>query len=175
MLASKVSLIATIVTVISTTMAAASSPSVIAFGYARETLSGIPAAHASANLSDGRTSLPTEYFLYVEVAAGSHVSVNWTSVRGQYYSAALEKVSTPVLIDLNAAVPTGKEETLVPKSKNDVYRVVLGDKLAKAPADYERTQALVHQNDAVVYITIDKSAAYALTKSLKALPPTTGM
>ena len=96
-------------------------------------------------------------------------------MRGRYYRATLEKVSTPVLLDLDAAVPTGKQETLVPKSKNDVYRVVLGNEVVEAPADNERTQTLVHQNDAVVHVTIDNSAAYALTKSLKALPPKAGM
>jgi hypothetical protein len=164
-----------VITAVMLATAAASPPSVIAFGYARETFPGIPPTHAAANLSAGRTGLPTEYFIYVEVAAGSHVSVNWTSVRGRYYHATIEKISTPVLIDLDAAVPTGKQETLVPKSKNDVYSVVLGNEMVRAPLDDARTQTLVHQNDAVVYVTIDDSAAFALTKSLKALPPKAGM
>jgi hypothetical protein len=156
-------------------VAAPSPPSVIAFGYARETLPGIPAAHAATNLSTERAGLPTEYFLYVEVAAGSRVTVNWTSVRGRYYGAMIEKVSTPVLLDLDAVVPTGKQETLVPTSKNDVYRVVLGNEMVKAPPDNQRIQTLVHQNDAVIYVTIDNLVVYALAKSLKELPPKPGM
>lgn len=152
-------------------IAAASPPAVTAFGYARQLLPGIPAEQGS----EARTpALPTEYYLYVEVPPGSHVSANWASVRGQYYAVSLEKVDTPVLLEVDAAVPTGQKNTLVPKTGNDVYRVVLGGPLRKAPED-ERAHALTTKNDAVTSVTIDQSVTYALTRSLKALRPKAGM
>lgn len=152
-------------------IAAANPPAVTAFGYARELLPGIPASPGSS----ARTpALPTEYYLFIEVPAGSHVSANWTSVRGQYYAASLEKVATPVLLEADAAVPTGQKETLVPKTGNDVYRVVLGGQLTKAPDD-ERGRALTTRNEAVTSMTIGQSVTYALTRSLKGLRPKAGM
>jgi len=153
--------------------ACAEPPSLAAFGYFRQILPGIPAAPGPA-AGNQRPGLPPEYFLYVEVAPGGRASVDWAAIRGEYYSASLRRVNTPVLIDEDAAVPTGKKETLVPNSRNDVYQVVLGDKRAGNPRD-EKAAALVRRNDFAARITTDDTHAYAVVKTLTALRPKAGM
>jgi hypothetical protein len=159
-----------------TMTALADPPGITAFGYARETLPGVPTVQGSSEGEGGRSTgkLPTEYFIYAETAPGTRASVKWVAVHGQFCAASLQRVSTPVLVDQDAAVPTGKKVTLVPATKNDVYRVVVGDKLAASLED-DKVGTLVQQNNAVVLMTVDNAPTYVLVKALRPLAPKAGM
>ena len=150
--------------------AMAQSP-VTAYGYSRATLPGIPGDQKDTQEKD---MFPPRYYLYVEVKPGSRISAEWAWVRGSYYDCKLTRVSTPVLVESDPGVPTEKKETLVSKSSNDVYSVVLGDvKVRPAPNGQERE--LIANNEAVIALVINKSGAYAAIQSIKALRPAAAM
>jgi hypothetical protein len=136
------------------------------YGYSRTTLPGIPGAQATA-------VFPPKYYLYIEVKPGSTVSAQWAWVRGAYYDCTLKKVSTPVLVESDPGVPTDKKETLVPKTANDVYSVVLGEATKRAAANGEKE--LTARNEVVIALLVNKSATYAAIPTIKALRPAAAM
>jgi hypothetical protein len=150
--------------------AIAQSP-VTAYGYSRATIPGIPGDPKGMQRND---IFPPKYFLYVEVKAGSRVSAEWAWVRGSYYDCKLTKVSTPVLVESDPGVPTDKKETLVSKTSNDVYGVVLGNVKARTPTDGQEKE-FIAGSEAVIAITINESRAYAAIQSIKALRPAAAM
>jgi hypothetical protein len=145
--------------------AIAESP-VTAYGYSRATLRGIPGA-----VEDQKGMFPPSYYIYVEVKPESLVSAEWAWVRGDYYDCTLTKVSTPVLVESDPGVPTGKKETLVPKSSQDVYSVVLGHVKARTESNGE-ARKLIANNEAVIALIVNNSRAYAAIPSIKPLRPT---
>ena len=86
--------------------------SVTLHGYGRAMLSGIP---GDAPVG----SLPTTFYLYVEVPPGSRVATKWVRLRGVFYGCRLQKVATPVTVDSDPVVPTGKKVVLVDRTAND--------------------------------------------------------
>jgi hypothetical protein len=130
--------------------------------YTRATLPGIPGEHA-------KSVLPPTYYIYVEVKRGSQVSAEWAWVRGKYFDCVLRKVITPVTVESDPVVRTEMKETLVPKTANDVYRVVLGD--AKERMSSDRESGLIANNEAVIGLVVNSSRAYAAVKSIKPLRP----
>src|SRR5262245_48540349 len=103
---SRSSMLPTVLGVVAITIvssAVAQSP-VPMYGYSRTTLPGIPGEPA-------KSVFPPRYYLYVEVKPGSPVYAEWAWVRGNYYDCTLKKVGTPVLVDSDPGVPTGKKDT----------------------------------------------------------------
>ena len=149
--------------------AMAQSP-VAAYGYSRATLPGIP-ADRQATL--GNAMFPPKYYLYVEVKPGSQVAGEWAWVQGSYYDCTLTRVITPVLVESDPGVPTEKKETLVAKTSNDVYSVVLDN--VKAMASNGREKELIANNEAVIALVINNGSAYAAIQSIKALRPAAAM
>jgi hypothetical protein len=144
----------------------AQSP-VTMYGYSRATLPGIPGVQ-------GKDVFPLKYYLYVEVKPGSRVSAEWAWIGGKYYDCTLKKVSTPVLVESDPGVPTEKKETLVPKTSNDVYGVVLGNVKAQTASNSQERE-LIANHEAVIGLVVDKLSAYAATQSIKALRPASAM
>src|SRR3954453_17193527 len=150
--------------------ALAQSP-VTAHGFSRATLPGIP---GDPKGPQGRPVFPPEYYLYVEIKPGSRISAEWAWVRGSYYDFTLTRVRTPVSVESDPGVPTEKKQTLVPKTSNDVYRVVLGDgKTRSAPTSREKE--LIANNEAVIAVVVNDSQAYAAIPSIKPLRPAAAM
>jgi hypothetical protein len=146
------------------------------YAYSRATLPGIPGEHTAEGQKSTQEPIvfPTRYYLYVEVPPGSHVSAKWVWLQGNYYTGALRKVSTPVQVENDTAVPTNKKETLVARTSNDVYSIVLGDKkIRQALNDTERQ--LVANNNVVISLIVDNSTSYAMSQSIKALRPGAAM
>jgi hypothetical protein len=130
--------------------AMAQSP-VTMYGYSRATLPGIPGVQ-------GKDVFPLKYYLYVEVKPGSRVSAEWAWIGGKYYDCTLKKVSTPVLVESDPGVPTEKKETLVPKTSNDVYGVVLGNVKAQTASNSQERE-LIANHEAVIGLVVDKLSA----------------
>jgi hypothetical protein len=150
--------------------AMAQSP-VTAYGYSRATLPGIPGDQKG---TQGKDMFPPRYYLYVEVKPGSRVSAEWVWIRGSYYDCKLARVSTPVLVESDPGIPTEKKETLVSKTSNEVYSVVLGDVKVRTASNGQERE-LVANNEAVIALVINKSSAYGAVQSIEALRPAAAM
>jgi hypothetical protein len=146
---------------------AMAQPPVTLYGYSRATVPGIPGVQ-------GKDVFPLKYYLYVEVKPGSQVSAEWAWIGGKYYDCTLKKVSTPVLVESDPGVPTEKKETLVPKTSNDVYGVILGNVKARTESNSQERE-LIANHEAVIGLVVDKLSAYAATQSIKALRPAAAM
>jgi hypothetical protein len=158
-------------------MNCAMAPSVVkTYAYSRATLPGIreEIVNESDAVAPRKTPLPLTYFLYVEVPKGSNVSVNGVWLHGKYYTATLEKVSTPVVIRTDPVVVTEQRDTLVKKTANDVYAVLLVDEVTRDPSDTAERQ-LITNNEAIVFLTINKVPCYSNVKTIKTLKPAAGM
>jgi hypothetical protein len=154
-------------------MSFAMAQSLIAtYGYSRATIPGIPGRLTTEDQRRTQESavFPLKYYLYVEVKRGSVVSAQWAWVGGKYYNCALTKVSTPVLVESDPGVPTEKKETLVPKTSNDVYSVVVGDVKTRTASNSQERE-LTASNEALIALIVNKSEAYAAIASIKRLRP----
>ncbi len=156
--------------------AMAQSPVVKTYAYSRDTLPGI--REEIVNESDAgaqrKTPFPRIYFLYVEVAKGSNISVNGVWLQGKYYTATLKKVSTPVVIESDPVVVTKQKDTLVKKTANDVYTVLLEGENSRD--SYNPTEKeLIINNEGVIFLTINKLTCYGAIKTVKALKPAAAM
>ena len=145
--------------------AMADSPSVKTYAYGRATLPGIPDDNVKST-----SPFPLTYLLYVEAPKGSAVSVEGVWLRGTYYAATLKKVASPVVVSQDPVVVTDRKDTLVGKTANDVYAVVLGE---PKPEGISRPDAkqLVADNEAVVFLTVDHAPRHGAVKAVKMLKP----
>ncbi len=148
---------------------------ITAYGYLRATLPGIPGiASGDPKPGLGVEVFAPEYHIFAAVRPGSHIIAKWAWVRGKNYSFALSKVITPVVVNRDVAVKTDRKETLVPKTSDDVYEIVLGAVQSLTELSKEE-QKLEASNEAVVAVVLDNAPAYATVRSLIALPPAAAM
>lgn len=155
----------------------------VAYGYLRAVRPGIPGGPVNDGLSLSarnqklnlqREVFAPEYSIYLAVKPGSDVSASWAWVRGKTYQCALTKVSTPVVVDRDVGVKTEAKVTLVPKSSDDVYHVVLGT-LKSNPYFTKLEQELEVNNEFFVALILDHKLSYATVRSMKVLPPAAAM
>lgn len=160
------------VAVLSTGWAMGQTPSVKTYAYGRATVPGIPEDTVKgAQSGTAKTSpFPLTHLLYVEVPKGSAVSVEGVWLRGTYYAATLKRVASPVVVSHDPVVVTQQKDTLVNKTSNDVYAVLLGE---PKPGEISRPDAkqLVANNEAVVFLTVDHSPRHGAVKTVKMLKP----
>ena len=95
----------------------AQSPVKKTLAYSRGTISGVPGGASSQN------PFPTSYFIYVIIKKGAAISVTGACLHGKWHHARLVKVDSPVSVDHDVSVPTGKKDVLVKKTIDDVYQV----------------------------------------------------
>jgi hypothetical protein len=150
--------------------ALAQSP-VTMYAYSRATLPGIP---GNQKVTQENDVFPPKYYLYIEVEPRSRVSAEWAWVLGNYYDCTLKKMSTPVLVESDTAVPTEKKETLVRKTLNDVYRVILGHVITQT-ASNDRERKLIANHQAAIKLVVNNSSTYVAVQSIKALRPAAAM
>ena len=129
--------------------------------YSRAKTSGIPGDH----------SLPTDYFLYLEVPKGMRPSLSTIWLKGKYYSATLLKVNTPVLIDNDVASIKKHKDTLVRKTAGDVYRIELGQEVTTGNFTAGSTEGL----DVVANVKINNKQYKESIKNIITLKPLQGM
>jgi hypothetical protein len=133
--------------------------------YKRQTTSGIPGAQAS---------LPTSYFIYVVLAKGRPATEVGVWLDGKYRAATLKKVGTPVSVDHDTAVPTGKRDVLVPRTSDDVYQVEPGEEKGWSPKD-NAERALTETNEVVVFLATGQHTWHCPVRKVKTLHPASGM
>ena len=147
---------------------AAQSPVKATFAYSRSTIPGIPGA------GPAQSPFPVSYFIYVVIKKDAAISVESVGLRGKWHSATLKKVDSPVQVEHDTAVPTGKKDTLVGKTSDDVYQVEIGE--AKEPV--QKSQAadkLSQRYEVVVCLRSGKSQWHGLVKKIVALHPAAAM
>jgi len=152
--------------------APAQLPVISTYAYSRHTIPGIPEA-SRAERPPG-AALPVSYFIYVVVKKGTPLSVRRAWVKGRCYSATLQRVTSPVLIEHDAAVPTGRTDTLVPKTSDDVYRVVLAAE-ESCKGDGDAANELRRHNEVVVSLEAGRSRRYGTARTVRALQPAAAM
>jgi hypothetical protein len=153
--------------------AAMAQTPITTFGYSRATIPGIPGM-AGQRLSPGANVFAPQYYIYVLVKPGSQIVAKWAWVQGKTYDCALRRVGAPVVVDSDVAVKTEKKETLVPKTSDDVYQVVLGALRSQTELS-EGERKLTAANEAVVALVLGSAPEYATVASLKALTPAAAM
>ncbi len=141
----------------------AQSPVVKMLAYSRGTYSGIPSGPGTSN-----NPFPVKYLIYVVVKKGTPIFVDSVCLKGQVYSATLQKVSSPVVVPHDVNVPSASTDTLVPKTPDDVYRVDVEEQ--KGPACVDRAKELAQENEAVISLKSGNAMLYASTKTIVALP-----
>ena len=97
----------------------AQTPNVQAVAYSRSTTPGIPTGLGGPAIN----SLPVRYYIYVAVEKGTPVSVSSVCLKGQSYSASLNKVTSPVVVPHDPNASTEVKDILVPKTQDEVYQV----------------------------------------------------
>lgn len=150
----------------------AQSPVKKTFAYSRQTTSGIPEGDSVRGVT--QKPLLTSYFIYIVVKKDAPLSIRTTWVQGKYYDATLRKVNSPVLVDRDVAVPTGKKDTLVGKTSGSVYQVELKEEKSWTPKD-DAEKKLMQSNEVVVFLEAGQSIWYGSVRKIKTLHPAFGM
>jgi hypothetical protein len=155
-----------------TTNLMAQSPVKETFAYSRKTIPG-PRGNDAGPMST-QSPFPTAYFIYVVAERGSVISVAGVFVQGKLYDASLKKVESPVVIDQDVSVPTGKKDTLVKKTPDDVYRIELEGPKVTSDKDLA-VDNLAQQNQVVVCVKSGKANWYGVVKRIVPLHPAAAM
>jgi len=145
-----------------------SSPVEKTLAYSRQTTPGIPEG-GSVAASPGRT-VHTSYFIYLVLRKGTVPSVAGVWLKGKYYAATLQKVSSPVLVEHDPAVPTGKKDTLVPATSSAVYQLHPAEEKPWRPKD-EVERRLTEDNEVVGFLQANGSTWYSPVKTITPLRP----
>lgn len=149
----------------------AETPAIQVLAYSRSTTPGIPMQKSDA--SSTNSPFPLKYFIYVVVKKGTQVFGGAACVKGQSYSAKLERVSSPVVVPHDPNVPTDRKDTLVPKTEDDVYQLELQE--PGGAACENRPAALADNQEVVVSLKSGKGVLYGAAKTIVALTPAAAM
>ncbi|SRR6266576_1987984 len=140
----------------------AQSPVRETVAYSRKTNSGIP----------GNNPFPTSYYIYVVIQRGVAISLRGVCLQGTRYGASLRRVAAPVVIERDVGVPTGKKDTLVEKTPDDVYEVAITQPEGSCGKDEED---LARRHEVVVCLASGASRWYGLVTKIVSLPPAAAM
>ena len=149
----------------------AQSPLKETLAYSRATRSGIP-----GNAGDTLSPFPTTFYIYIVAEKGAGLTVSGACVQGTHYSATLRKVTTPVTVDRDMAVPTGLRDTLVQRTAHDAYQVLLGEASGPCGGATPATMAdLAQSHEVVVCLASGAARWYALVDKIQPLTPAAAM
>jgi len=159
-------------------LAAAASPATLEcpveeiVAYSRDTTPGIPPGPGVATAAP----VSTTYFIYLIVGKqqGTVPAVSGVWLKGKYLAATLRKVTPPVQVDQDVAVPTAGRETLVPATTSDVYQLQPGGEQPWRPRNDDE-RALTNRYPLVVFIESGQGTRCCPVAAVKRLRPTAGM
>jgi hypothetical protein len=147
-------------------------PVIKLYACSQETIPGIK----PVSPDDGKeinNALPVAYYLYAEVKKGTKPKITAVYIKGVLHSATLQKVTTPVLVVMDAVMIPNKKKVLVKKTRNDVYRVIPGE-VTKINED-ARGQQLAAKNEVVLVINQHTIKQYASVGKIQQLPQLAAM
>ncbi len=140
--------------------------------YSRDTTAGIPSGDRLSGAT--RPPIATSYFIYlVGGSQSTPPSVKSVWLKGKYYAVTVRKVSSPVLVEREPAVPTREKLVLVPATSSHVYELQIGDE-KPCNADNDEERRLTGDNELVVVLRVGRSTRYCPVKTLTRLPPAAG-
>lgn len=142
-----------------------------AIAYSRATTPGIPPGNTAASPTEN--PFPVQYFVFIVVKKDAPVSIKGVCLKGQSYSAKLERVRSPVVVPHDVNVPTDRQDTLVQKTSDDVYRVILKEPQGNACQDLP--PALRPHHEVVVVLSSGESLVFGAAKSILPLAPAAAM
>ena len=148
-----------------------SSPVQNTYAYSRATTAGIPPGGGVGASPERAPS--TVHFVYVVLRRGTTPSTCGVWLKGTYHGARLQKVTSPVTIDVNPAVPTGQRETLVPKTASDVYQVSPTEPKPWAP-ETDADRQVTRDNEVVVFVQANGATWHGTVKTIRVLAPVPG-
>jgi hypothetical protein len=154
--------------VLALALGTSASPVKETLAYSREMTSGIPGD--SVGGLPGR-NIHTSYFIYVVLVRDAAPTAASVWVKGKYYGATLQKVSSPIVVDRDPAVPTGKKDTLVPATSSAVYQVDPNEEEAFMPKNGLETR-FTSSNEVVVFLHANKAVWYGTVKTITPLAST---
>lgn len=140
------------------------SPEIRIHVYSRVTLPGIRPDGDNDN-----HIFPKAYFIYAEVKKSAQVTVEGCWIAGKYYTAGIEKISSPVIVT-NQTVINEQRDTLVKKTTNDVYQVIPGKESSREPAD-EAEKKSVSENQFVLILKVNGKQQLVSSSKIKELSP----
>lgn len=153
----------------------AQPPVVKAYAYSQKTISGIreEIVNDDEGVKQRESPFPTTYFLYAEVKKGTKLSVTGVWIENKYYSSALKKVKTPVLLE-NESVPLKEKDTLLKRTSNDVFALTLNEekKWESPNADIKK---LTENNKAIFFLKYNNTLVNVPVKNIKELQPKAAM
>jgi hypothetical protein len=155
-----------------TTSLMAQSPVGETLAYSRKTIPGTPGNNSGTQSS--QNPFPASYFIYVVVKNGVVISVTGVCVQGKRYDATWKKVDSPVLIEQDVSVPTGKKDTLVKETSDDVYQIGLEEPKRADGKDCIRDK-LAQRYEVVVCLKSGGATWYGLATKIVPLHPATAM
>ena len=144
----------------------AQSPVKETLAYSRETIPGTPISRDAASV---RNPFPTSYYLYLVIKKGTPISASGVRLQGKWHAASLKRVDSPVVLEHDPNVPTGKKDTLVGETSDDVYQV---DISPPETADCKDHAAERFANyDVVVCLKSGRASWYGLAMRIVSLSP----
>lgn len=144
------------------------SPVKATLAYSRETIPGTP----TGNSGQVQNPFPTSYLIYVVVQKGTPVSATGACVQQKCYKTTLSKVGSPVTIDQDPNVPTGKKDVLVQKTEDDVYKVELQGPHDTGSQDCKK---LASDNAVTIFLESGGTKWRAVAKKIVPLRPAAAM
>ena len=139
--------------------------------YSRDTTAGIPSRDRSSATT--QPPIATSYFIYLVGGQGTPPSVKSVWLKGKYYAVTVRKVSSPVLVEREPAVPSREKLVLVPATSSPVYELQIGDE-KPCHADNDEESRLTRDNELVVVLRVGRSTRYCPVKTITPLPPASG-
>ena len=161
-----------LVLLVLSTYVVAQSPVKATFAYSRTTVPGIPPANRGA--AAAQTPFPATYLIYIVVKKGAELFVAAVCVQGKRYPGTLTRVESPVVVEHDLSVRTGRKDVLVPETTDDVYQVEL-QQTAGQPCDLQTPDKLAEKHGVVLRLKAGQSTWYALSEKIVPLAPAAAM
>lgn len=154
-----------------TTNAMAQSPVKETLAYSRGVIRGTRPTNNDGASSQG--PFRPSYYIYLVIKQGTAISLSGLCVHNKFHPATLKKVESPVLIEHDESVPTGKKDMLVKKTSDDVYQLEIGPE--KGDRSDQCKSELAERNEVVVYLKSGESVWYGTVEKIKPLHPASAM
>jgi len=145
------------------------------FAYSRKTIPGIADEHPEGGkTAQNKNPFPDSFYLFVSVPSGTNLSISGVWLKGQYFSANMQQIHTPVLVTQDNVFSKSIEDTLVKAGSGVVYQIFL-DTLQSKIAGQLKEQKLKTQNEAVFLLNCNGTPCSVPVHRIKTLHPYSAM
>jgi len=143
--------------------------------YSRKTIPGIADEQpGGGKTTQNKNSFPDSFYLFVIAPPETNLSISGVWLKGQYFSANMQQVHTPVLVAQDNVFSKSIEDTLVKAGSGIVYQIFL-DTLQSKIAGQSKEQRLKSQNEAVFLLNCNGTPCSVPVHRIKTLHPYSAM